>query len=229
MGGSEGQVSTARLLRVSRDGVAGRHAGVLEDYGCVASGFLDLLQATGDRVWLDRATALLDAALALFAAEDGGFYDTAADAETLVARPRDPADNASPSGLSSMIHALAAAHAVTGVGRYRDAAEAALRSVSGVMEQAPRFAGWSLTAALTMADGPLEVAVVGPAGQDRDALASAARRLPGAVVLVSEGPRDDIPLLAGRSPLGGRAAAYVCRGFVCERPVTDPADLTPPH
>jgi uncharacterized protein YyaL (SSP411 family) len=88
-----------RLLRVSRDGVAGRHAGVLEDYGCVAGGFLDLLQATGDRAWLDRAMALLDSALDRFRAEDGGFFDTAADAEALVTRPRDPADTASPSGL----------------------------------------------------------------------------------------------------------------------------------
>ena len=214
-----------RLLRVSRDGVAGRHAGVLEDYGCVAAGFLDLLQATGDRVWLDRATALLDTALELFRADDGGFYDTASDAEALVARPRDPSDNASPSGLSSTVHALIAAHALTGEGRYRQAAEEALATVTGLMERAPRFAGWSLAAALTMADGPLEVAVVGPAGAERDALAAAARRLPGAVVLVADGTRVDIPLLEGRDAVDGRPAAYVCRGFVCERPVTTPGDL----
>jgi uncharacterized protein YyaL (SSP411 family) len=214
-----------RLLRVSRNGVAGRHAGVLEDYGCVASGFLDLLQATGDKVWLDRAAALLDTALDLFRADDGGFYDTAADAEALVARPRDPSDNASPSGLSSIVHALVTAHAVTGEGRYRSAAEQALAGVSGLMERAPRFAGWSLAAALTMADGPLEVAVVGPAGADRAALAAAARRLPGAVVLVADGPSADIPLLDGRVSVDGQPAAYVCRGFVCERPVTTPEDL----
>jgi len=214
-----------RLLRVSRDGVAGRHAGVLEDYGCVATGFLDLLQATGDPVWLERATALLDTALELFRADDGGFFDTASDAETLVARPRDPSDNASPSGLSSTVHALVNAHAVTGEGRYRQAAEEALATVSGLMERAPRFAGWSLAAALTMADGPREVAVVGPAGPERDALAAAARRLPGAVVLVADGPSADIPLLDGRIPVDGRPAAYVCRGFVCERPVTTPDAL----
>ncbi|HEY0888594.1 MAG TPA: thioredoxin domain-containing protein [Nocardioides sp.] len=224
--GGNGQVPGAiRLLRVSRDGVAGRHAGVLEDHGCVAAGFLSLLQATGDPVWLERARAVLDAALKRFAASDGGFYDTASDAESLVTRPRDPSDNASPSGLSSLVHALVAAHAVTGEGRYRDAAEAALGTVAGLMEQAPRFAGWSLAAAFTMQDGPLEVAVVGPAGPDRDALAAAARRLSGAVVLVADEARDDIPLLSSRVPVEGRPAAYVCRGFVCERPVTSPADL----
>ncbi|MEX0429085.1 thioredoxin domain-containing protein [Nocardioides sp. DS6] len=218
-----------RLVRVSRDGVAGRHAGVLEDYGCVANGFLSLAQATADGRWLSRATTLLDTALAEFRADDGGFYDTAADAETLVSRPRDPADNASPSGTSSMIHALVTAHALTGEGRYRTAAEEALATLAPLMTKAPRFAGWSLAAAVTMAEGPLEVAVVGPAGEARDALADRARRLPGAVVVVADEPSagkaPDIPLLSGRTAVDGRPAAYVCRGFVCERPVTDPDDL----
>ena len=213
------------ILRVSRDGVAGPHAGVLEDYGCVASGFLSLVQATGDAQWLTLATGLLDHALAGFRAPDGGFFDTHADAEALVARPRDPGDNASPSGFSSMVHALVTAHALTGEGRYRDAAEEALATIAGLAERAPRFAGWSLAAAHTMLDGPLEVAVVGPAGPERDALAARARRLAGAVVLVADGPRDDVPLLSGRTPVDGKPAAYVCRGFVCERPVTSPDEL----
>jgi uncharacterized protein YyaL (SSP411 family) len=123
------------------------------------------------------------------------------------------------------VHALVTAHALTGEGRYRDAAEAALATVSTLAEKAPRFAGWSLAAAQTMLDGPLEVAVVGPAGEARDALAARARRLPGAVVVVADEARDDVPLLAGRTAVDGAAAAYVCRGFVCDRPVTSPGDL----
>jgi uncharacterized protein len=214
-----------RLLRVSRDGVAGQHPGVLEDYGCVAAGFLSLAQATADARWLELATGLLDAALVHFGDGVGGFYDTADDAEQLLTRPRDAADNASPSGTSALIHALVTAHALTGEGRYRDAAEAALATVAPLMAQAPRFAGWSLVAAVAMAEGPEEIAVVGPAGPERDALAEAARRRPGAVVIVADGPSEAIPLLAGRTPVDGRPAAYVCRGFVCERPVTDAALL----
>jgi uncharacterized protein len=216
---------SARLRRVSRDGVAGGPAGVLEDYGCVAAGFLDLLQATSDPVWLSRAGALLDTALAHFRADDGGFFDTIDDAEALVARPRDPSDNASPSGLSATLHALTSYTAITGDTRYRAAAEEALASVSQLLERAPRFAGWSAAAAAAMQDGPLEIAIVGPAGERRDALAGAARATPTALVVVAEGPVDGIPLLDGRYPVDGDAAAYVCRGFVCERPVTDPADL----
>jgi uncharacterized protein len=214
-----------RLRRVSRDGVAGAPAGVLEDYGCVASGFLDLVQATGDARWLGPAGALLDVALDHFRADDGGFHDTADDAEVLVARPRDPSDNASPSGLSSTVHALATYAALTGSGRHRQAAEEALATTRALAERGPRFAGWSLAAAEAMFDGPLEIAVVGPPGPERGALEDRARRVPGAVVVVSEGPRDDIPLLTGRTTVDGRPAAYVCRNQVCERPVTDPADL----
>jgi uncharacterized protein YyaL (SSP411 family) len=214
-----------RLLRVSRDGVPGRHGGVLEDHGCVASGYLSLVQATGDPVWLTRAEALLDAALDHFRADDGGFHDTADHAEALVARPRDPSDNASPSGLSAMVHALSTYAALTGSGRHRQAAEEALGTVRAIADQAPRFAGWSLAAAQAMLDGPVEVAVVGPAGAARDALESRARTIPGAVVVVAEDGRDDLPLLRGRSPVDGRPAAYVCRNLVCERPVTSPDDL----
>ncbi len=71
------------------------------------------------RRWLERARTLLDVAVARFAAGDGGFFDTADDAEALVSRPRDPTDNASPSGLSSLVHALLGYAALTGSGEHR--------------------------------------------------------------------------------------------------------------
>jgi uncharacterized protein YyaL (SSP411 family) len=217
-----------QLRRVSRDGVVGAPAGVLEDYGCFAHGLLALFQATGELRWLAPAELLLDTALARFAAGDGGFHDTADDAEQLVARPRDPSDNASPSGLSALLHPLLAWSAITGSGRHRDAAEAALRTVRPLAERAPRFAGWSLAAAEAALAGPLEVAVVGEEGDPaRDALLATARRTasPGAVVVVGTPEGSEVPLLADRRPVDGRAAAYVCRGMVCDRPVTAVEEL----
>ena len=211
--------------------MAGRHAGVLEDYGCVAHGFLALVSATGDGRWLRHAGVLLDAALDRFPAGDGGFHDTAEDAETLVARPRDPSDNASPSGQSALVHALLGYAALTGSGRHREAAEGALRTVRALAERVPRFAGWSLAAAEAALAGPLEVAVVGRADDPlRDELEAAARRAvsPGAVVVVGPpaaaagegaGGAAAVPLLEHRDLLDGHAAAYVCRGMVCDRPV----------
>ena len=216
-----------RLLRVSRDGVAGPHAGVLEDHGCVATAFVDLACATGDAVWLDRAGVLLEVVLTHFAAGDGGFHDTADDAETLLVRPRDPSDNASPSGHSSVVHALLSYAALTGSGHHRDAAEQALRISRRLADASPRFAGWSLAAAQTSLAGPVEVAVVGPAGAERHALEQAARRHapPGSVVVAARPGESAIPLMADRDLVDGRPAAYLCRNLVCQRPVTSVSDL----
>lgn len=225
------------LLRVSRDGVAGPHAGVLEDYACVAQGFLVLLSATGDLDWAERARVLLDQALS-WRADDGGYYDTGESSERLVVRPRDPSDNASPSGQSALVHAALTYAAVTGSGRHRDAAEEALRHVRTLAERAPRFAGWSLAAAEAAVAGPLEVAVVGAEDDPaRAELVRVARRSssPGLVVAVGLpdrgshlGSADDspaLPLLVGRGLVEGKAAAYVCRGMVCDRPVTTAEEL----
>ena len=137
---------------------------MLEDYGAVAGGFLALCGVTADERWLGRATSLLETALGLFRADDGGFHDTPSDGERLVARPRDPGDNASPSGTSATVHALLAAHALTGEARWRDAAEEVLATVSTLARRAPRFAGWSLAAAQALVDRAPEIAVVGSGG-----------------------------------------------------------------
>lgn len=91
--------------------------------------------------------------------------------------------------------------------------------------KAPRFAGWSLAAAVALLDGPPEVAIVGPPGPERDALAAAARAHPTAVVVVADGPDATVPLLAGRTTVDGAPAAYVCRHHVCARPVTSPSEV----
>jgi len=220
--------ATGRLLRVSRDGRAGSHAGVLEDLACVADGYLVLYQATSSRAWLDRAGALLDDVLDRFRDKDsGGFFDTAADAEALVLRPQDPSDNAYPSGWSAATSALLTYAALTGSDRHRTAAEEALAALAPLIASHPRFAGVAMAVAEAWLDGPREVAVVGPDGTVATAELRAAAWLgtaPGAVVVT--GPEgSDHPLLEGRPLVEGRAAAYVCRHFACDRPVTSPEEL----
>jgi uncharacterized protein YyaL (SSP411 family) len=203
-----------RLRRVSRDGVVGEPAGVLEDYGDVAEGLLALHQVTGERRWLDVAGELLDVAVTHFGDGSGGFFDTADDAQRLVRRPQDPTDGATPAGLSSVVAALLTSAALTGRADHRDVANRALGSVAQLVERFPRFAGWSAAAGEAVLAGPLEIAVV-----EAPALAAVARLAtsPGAVVVTS----GDSPLLADRPP----GAAYVCHGFVCDAPVTDPSVL----
>ncbi|GAA1168116.1 thioredoxin domain-containing protein [Pseudonocardia alaniniphila] len=221
-----------RLRRSSRDGAVGTAAGVLEDYGSFAEGLLALHQATGSPRWLTAATELLDVALEHFADPErpGSFYDTADDAETLLHRPREFTDNATPCGSSATVSALLTASVlVADPARYRDAAEEGLRGAGTLAEHHPRFAGHWLTAAEAMVRGPLQVAVVGPDGDaSRDALLAHARHIAagGTVIVPGEPGAAGVPLLADRPLVDGLAAAYVCRGFVCDRPVTATEELT---
>jgi uncharacterized protein YyaL (SSP411 family) len=216
-----------RLRRVSRDGVVGEPAGVLDDYGCVAEGLCALHQLTGEGRWLEMAGRLLDAALAHFATGKGGFYDTADDAERLVARPADPTDNATPAGLTSLSAALVSYSALTGATAYREAAETALGTLAPIVSGHPRFTGYACTVGEALLSGPYEIAVATP-DPDGDALVRAARRHapPGAVVVAGPPDLPGVPLLAERPLVDGKPTAYVCRGFVCDRPVTDAPALT---
>ncbi|MFI6517132.1 thioredoxin domain-containing protein [Spirillospora sp. NPDC050679] len=221
-------VRDGRLVRTSRDGAAGSNAGVLEDYADVAEGLLALHAVTGDAEYVAVAGTLLDTVLDRFGDGQGGFYDTADDAERLFRRPQDPTDNATPSGQFAAAGALLSYAALTGSQRHRDAAAEALSPAGLLAEKHARFAGWGLAVAEAHLAGPLEVAVVGDPGDERTralhqtALMSVS---PGAVVSAGAPGSDASPLLAGRGLVDGAPAAYVCRGFTCRLPVTTPADL----
>jgi uncharacterized protein YyaL (SSP411 family) len=219
-------VVDGRLRRVSRDGVVGEPAGVLDDYGCVAEAFCAVHQLTADGRWLTAAKELLDVVLARFPTGEGGFFDTADDAEKLVTRPADPTDNATPSGLSSVCAALVTYSALSGESSYRAAADAALETAGPLIGGHPRFAGYSATAAEAALAGPYEIAVA-TRDPGADPLVAAAYRYapPGTVVVAGEPDRPGVPLLADRPFIGDASAAYVCRGFVCDRPVSTVDDL----
>lgn len=210
-----------RLRRASRGGVVGAAAGVAADHGDLAEGLLTLHQATGEVRWLNAAGDLLDVATARFGDGDGGFFDVADDAERLVSRPRDATDGPEPAGQSSLAGALCTYAALTGSPRHLAVAETAVAAAGELARQAPRFAGWTLAVAEALATGPLQVAVVGHDDEARAALVRVARGAvsPGLVVAVGEPDAPGVPLLADRPLVDGRAAAYVCRGFVCDRPV----------
>jgi uncharacterized protein YyaL (SSP411 family) len=216
-----------RLRRASRGGVVGSAPGVAADHGDLAEGLLALHQATGETRWLDAASTLLDTALDRFGDGAGGFFDVADDAERLVSRPKDATDAAEPAGQSALAGALCTYAALTGSPRHRAAAETAVAAAGSLARQAPRFAGWTLAVAEALAAGPLQVAVVGPDDEARAALERVARGAtsPGLVVTVGEPDAPGVPLLADRPLVDGQSAAYVCRGFVCDRPVTSAEEL----
>ncbi|MFY9231854.1 MAG: thioredoxin domain-containing protein [Candidatus Nanopelagicales bacterium] len=219
-----GAADDDRLVRTSRDGRAGTTRGVLDDYGCVAEGLQVLFQVTGDDSWLTFAGICLDVAAQHFADGNGGFFITADDVPALVQRPRDPADNAEPSGWTSVANACITQAALTGVMEYRDIAEAALGIVTTLATTAPRAMGWGLAASTALLAGPLEIAVVAEVEDDqltrwwRTALMATS---PGAVVAVGGPSEDEIPLLRDRSVIDGRPTAYVCQNFTCDRPTSE--------
>jgi hypothetical protein len=222
-------VGTARILRTSKDGVAGPSAGLLEDYACVAAGLLKLSGVTGEARMATVAGALLETVITAFADGNGGFYDTADHSERLIFRPADPTDNATPSGAFAAADALLSYGALTGRERFRDAAVAALKVLPPIAAKYPRAGGMGLSVAEALLSGPAEIAIVGPDDDPRTAdLLRAALHVapPGAVFALGSGSESHghaVPLLDARHLVSGAPAAYVCRGFTCRAPVTTPA------
>jgi uncharacterized protein YyaL (SSP411 family) len=220
-----------KLVRTSRGGHAGDTEGVLEDYADVAEGFLVLSGVTGEARWLTLAGRLLDTALEAFGDGTGGFYDTAADGESLIFRPADAADDATPSGTFAMAGALLGHAALTGSPRHRGAAEAALGVLPAIAGRYPRAAGAGLAVAEAWLAGPAEIAVVGYEDDERTGVLHQTALLaapPGAVLALGDGDpktQETVPLLIGRRQVDGAPAAYVCRGFTCQAPVATPEQL----
>jgi uncharacterized protein YyaL (SSP411 family) len=217
---------SGRLLRSWRDDRQGAPA-YLDDYALLADAYLTLHEATFDPAYFHRARELADAMLALFHDEErGGFFHTGSDAERLVVRPKELFDNAVPAGNSVAAGLLQRLGLLTGEAEYEQAGVSALRLVRDYMLRAPTAFGHALSSLDLHLSPVREIAVAGdPRGEDTRSLAGVvwSRFLPNHVMAV--GSDEGIPLLAGRSPVDGRAAAYVCEHFVCRRPVTDPDEL----
>ncbi|WP_167477755.1 thioredoxin domain-containing protein [Nocardia arthritidis] len=243
-------VVDGRVRRASLGGVVGVSPGILEDYAWLATGLLALYQATGQTDWLPEAQRLLDKAIHHFADPDapGSWFDTADDAETLVARPRDPIDGATPAGASALAEALLTASAVSdpeNASRYRELADQAIARGAVILARAPRSGGHWLTVAEAALRGPLQVAIATPESataavtsvprltvvHDATRPATAAELLavaravaPGGSVILAAAP-DSAPLLTDRPLHDGAPAAYVCRGSVCDLPVSTAEQL----
>jgi uncharacterized protein YyaL (SSP411 family) len=214
-----------RLLRSWREGKASG-GGYLDDYANVAHGLLELHVATGDLRWLLEANRLARLAVDLFADDErGGFYMTASDAEQLVARKKDLDDNPLPSGNSMLAHVLLRLGRIYGDDDLEHRAAGVFRLLAPSLERAPSAFGWALCALDLYLSPPRELAI---AGRPEDEVARAALAPFDPVAVVAFGPSDEVPLLAGKGPVDGRPAVYLCERFACRAPVTEPALLQGP-
>jgi uncharacterized protein YyaL (SSP411 family) len=215
-----------RMHRTWKPGHAARLNGYLEDYANVADGLLALYEASFDPRWLRAATELADGILERFAdRENGGFFDTSEDHETLISRPKDIFDNATPSGNSVAADVLLRLALLTDRQEYRDAAETVLKLLRDAMTRYPLGFARALNALDFLLDQPKEVAIVGPPGvTETEALRRAVFEpfVPNKVVAGAGAP---VPLLEGRELRNGHALAYVCEHYVCQAPTSDPEEL----
>jgi uncharacterized protein len=210
-----------RLLRTYNRGEARLNA-YLEDHAFLLEALLTLYEATFDPRWFTAARELADEILDRFSdRERGGFFSTASDHEALIARRKDLEDTPIPSGSSAAAFGLLRLARLTGEARYEDAALGAIRLLHTVAHQHPTAFGHLLQAIDFHLAEVREVALV---GDDRAPLEAVVREefRPHIVLAAGSG---GVPLLEGREPVNGHAAAYVCEHFTCRRPVTEPDEL----
>ncbi|MBI3180636.1 MAG: thioredoxin domain-containing protein [Myxococcales bacterium] len=217
------------LLRTSRDGAAGIH-GFLEDYGAMASGLAALFQATFEPRYLEAAEAIADRAFELFWDAERGAYLAAPRGQGDLLRPLYALhDGAVPSGASMLAEAQVTISSLTGRTIHFERVGAYLRRLRAEALRSPFAFSHLWLAADGWLEGGLQVTLAGE-GADLEALLAVVDRIYAPTLAVAVRRSGEIPrvlasVLEGREPLQGRAAAYLCRGFACRPPVSEPEEL----
>jgi uncharacterized protein YyaL (SSP411 family) len=213
-----------RLLRTWKDG-RGRLTGYLEDHAFLLEALITLYETTCDPRWYRESVVLADQIIARFSDRDrGGFFTTAEDHEQLAVRRKDLEDTPIPSGSSSAALGLLRLALLSGEGKYERHAVGVLRLLYPIAVRHPHAFG-HLLLALDFYLAPVkEVAIVGP-GPEMDELLRVVRGSFRPHIVLAGGAANGVPLLEGREPVDGHAAAYVCEHFACQAPVTSAAEL----
>ncbi|NUJ80131.1 thioredoxin domain-containing protein [Methylocystis sp. FS] len=217
-----------RLLHSWRCGRA-RHMAVLDDYGAMCRAALALYEATGAPSYLECGRRWVEHMEHHYRDRNGGYFYAANDADTLIARVKIAEDSALPSGNGMMLQVLAQLYYLTGESVYRERAEANAKDFAGTIRE--RVLGFSsLLNGVEMLREALQIVVIGETGA---ADTAALKRViygvsrPGRVLsIIAPGaalPRANPAF--GKTLLGDRATAYVCRGMVCSLPIVEPDAL----
>jgi uncharacterized protein YyaL (SSP411 family) len=197
----------------------------LDDYAYLLEALLTLYEATFEPRWYREAVATADTMIERFGdPERGGFFTTAEGQSELPVRRKDLEDSPIPSGNSSAALGLLRLAALSGQRRYEEQALGVLRLLFGVAARHPLAFGHLLRAADFYLASVREVAIVGPE-PEAEALVGVVREQLRPHLVLAGGAGDGVPLLEGRGPVDGQAAAYVCEHFACQAPVTRPDEL----
>jgi uncharacterized protein len=211
-----------RLYRSIREGRTSGF-GFLDDYANVAHGLLELHAATGELRWLLEARRLALLAVELFADDEhGGFFLAPSDGDERVPRTKDLQDSPIPSGNSMLAHVLLRLSRIWGDDELERRAVSVFRVVEPALRRAPGFFAWMLCGLDLWLSPPREIAI---AGDVEAPVARAVLALFQPTTVVAVGPSEQVPLLAGKEPVDGKTAVYVCERFACQAPVTEPEEV----
>jgi uncharacterized protein YyaL (SSP411 family) len=221
------QMSVGRALkRRFREGEAAID-GFLDDYSYFINALLDLWETVFDWNYLDRAVRFAETVIARFEDRDaGGFFSTAEGDASLILRMKEDYDGAEPSGNSMAAIALLRLAAIVGREDFARAADRTLHAFAPRMRAGAAGLPQMLVAYLLYRGGSKQIVI---AGDEVSAMLKAVQQrfLPGRSLIVvrTDEDRARFPGLAGKAPIGGRAAAYVCENFACQLPVTNVDEL----
>jgi uncharacterized protein YyaL (SSP411 family) len=217
-----------KLMRSWREGKA-QHTAYLEDHAALGKGMLALYQVDFNNRWFRASVKCAEEILAHFSDPLGGFFDTRDDHEQLISRPKSIQDTPIPSGNSLAISLLLKLAALNGDEHYVEKANTALRNVVTTAERIPSsFAAW--LNALDFALGPqFQLALIGDHADEKFQTLMRVSDQPFLPRMVRAGGLqhdEGAPaLLSNREPLDGSPTAFLCQGFTCKLPTTDPEQL----
>ena len=220
-----------RLWRTARGGVAHTPA-FCEDYAHIADGLLEAHAAIGRADDLVLAAGLMERAIADFWDEASGvFFDTSDEHDQAVARPSSLVDGATPSANAVAADVLLRLAVLTGEANHDRRGRSILRAATPAFDRHPSQFGRMLAAADRSLGEPVD-AVVASLSEDDGASslrrAAAAPYAPDLIIgtVVPGSAIADWPLFVDKVARAGRPTAYVCRGYTCDEPTSDPATVT---
>jgi uncharacterized protein YyaL (SSP411 family) len=206
-----------------------QHRAILDDYANMSRAGLALYEATGEAKYLGQVKSWVALTSKHYADPRGGFFFTADDAESLIARAKNALDQPNPSGNGTLAAVLARLYYLTGDADYAKAAQATLDAFAGAARQ-NLFGHTTLLNAAELLLKGLQIVIVGARNSaDTKALLAAVyrRSLPNRIVSVIA-PGAALPEshpASGKGQIAGKATAYICEGPVCSLPLSDPAAL----
>ncbi|WP_199899234.1 thioredoxin domain-containing protein [Sneathiella glossodoripedis] len=217
-----------RLYHSYRLGLA-KHTGILEDYANMARAALTLYEITGRNFYLERAKTWFSILNTHFWDTEGGYFQTADDAEALIVRSKSAFDNAVPSGNGTMLEVLAKLHYLTGEREPFEKATDIVRCFSAELGRNFFPLATFLNNFETLIEGKQIIIVGGRDEPETQDLLNELRNfsIPNKVLNIIT-DTEDLPFdhpAKGKSRVDDKPTAYICTGPVCSLPATSPLDL----